>query len=57
MDEVTKKKILESPVYKAANICFQNGCCKCYDLEEMAHYMFIQGMKFQETGKMPELMD
>lgn len=52
-----KEKILKSPEYKAAKICFQNGCCKAYDLEEMAHYMFLCGMEFQRTGEMPKLME
>lgn len=49
--------ILERPEYKAAHTCFQNGCMKGYELEEMAHYMFLQGIKFAKTGKMPELLD
>lgn len=57
MDKKTKEEILKSPEYKAANIAFQNGCCKGYDLEAMAHYMFIQGMKFQRTGEIPKLIE
>ena len=53
---MTKEEILNSPEYKAAHICFQNGCCKALGLEEMAHYMFLQGIKFAKTGEMPELM-
>ena len=54
---MTKEEILKSPEYKAAHICFQNGCCKALDLEVMAHYMFLQGMRFQRTGEMPKLIE
>ena len=52
-----KKKIMESDAYKAAKIAFMNGCCKAYGLEEMAHYMFLEGIKYQKTGIMPQLLN
>ena len=54
---MTKEEILKSPEYKAANICFQNGLTKCLGLEEMAHYMFLQGVQFGKTGEMPKLIE
>ena len=53
---MTKEEIMKLPEYKAAHICFQNGCCRGYDLADMAHYMFVQGIKYAKTGKMPELI-
>ena len=52
---ITKEEIVHTPEFKAANIAFQNGLTRCYDLQEMAHYMFLQGIKFGKTGEMPEL--
>ena len=57
MTKEEKKKIMESDVCKAAKIAFMNGCCKAYGLEEMAHYMFLEGIKYQKTGIMPQLLN
>ncbi len=54
---MTKEEILNTPEYKAAHIAFQNGCCLGYELQEMAHFMFLQGVKFGKTGKMPKLFE
>lgn len=52
---MTREEILNSPEYQAAHICFQNACSKGLELQEMAHYMFVQGIIFERTHKMPEL--
>ena len=51
---MNKEEIQNLEEYKAATIAFRNGCIRCYDLEAMAHYMFIQGIKFGKTGEMPK---
>lgn len=52
---MTKKEIANKPEFKAAHIAYQNGLTRCYGLQEMAHYMFLQGMLFERTKKMPNL--
>jgi hypothetical protein len=54
LSKSTKEKILVSDICKAAKIAFHNGCIKGYDLEAMAHYMFLEGIKYQKTGEIPE---
>ena len=51
---MNKEDILNSEVYQAAKIAFRNGCIRGYDLEAMAHYMFIQGIIYNDTGEMPK---
>lgn len=52
---MTKKEIVNKPEFKAAHIAYQNGLTRCYGLQEMAHYMFLQGVLFERTKKIPEL--
>lgn len=54
---MTKKEIANKPEFKAAHISYQNGLSRCYNLQEMAHYMFLQGMLFERTKEMPKLED
>ena len=51
---MTKEDIKNSPEYQAAHIAYTNGLCRNYDLIEMAHYMFLAGVKFGKTGEMPK---
>lgn len=46
-----KEEILKSELYQSAKTAFMNGCIRCYDLEAMAHYMFIQGYIYGKTGE------
>lgn len=50
MDKETIKK---SDTYKAACIAYRNGLFRCYGLEAMAHYMFLQGMQYAKNGEFP----
>lgn len=52
---MTKEEIFNMPEYKAAHNAFQNGCFKGLNLQEMAHYCFVEGIKFAKTGKIPDL--
>lgn len=54
-DRKSKEEIMGSPIFKAAHIAFQNGCSRDYELEEMAHYMFLEGIKYERTKQMPKL--
>ena len=54
-NKLSKEEIFNMPEYKAAHNAFQNGCFRGLDLQEMAHYCFVQGIKFAKTGKIPEL--
>ena len=56
IDKAKKEEIQKSPTFQAAHIAFQNGLTKGYDLQAMAHHMFIEGIKFANTGKAPELL-
>lgn len=49
-----KEDIKNTPEWKAAGIAYRNGCLRCYDLSEMAFYMFLEGIKFGKTGKIPQ---
>lgn len=49
-----KEDIKNTPEWKASGIAYRNGCLRCYDLSEMAFYMFLEGIKFAKTGKMPQ---
>ena len=51
-----KEDIMKSEIFQAASIAFQNGCCKGYGLHELAHYMFLEGVKYTKTGKVPKLV-
>ncbi len=51
---MTKEDIKNKSEFKAAHIAFQNGLLRGYDIQAMAHYMFLQGMRFQKTGEMPK---
>lgn len=44
-----------SPIFKAAHIAFQNGCYRGYNLAEMAHYMFLEGIKYERTKQASKL--
>lgn len=57
LEEKKKREIMESEIFQAASIAFQNGCCHGYDLHEMAHYMFVEGVKYAKTNKVPKLLD
>lgn len=49
-----KEDIKNTPEWKALGIAYRNGCLRCYGLFEMAFYMFLEGIKFGKTGKMPQ---
>lgn len=51
----SKEEIMGSPVFKAAHIAFQNGCYRGYNLAEMAHYMFLEGIKYERTKQASKL--
>lgn len=51
-----KLKIMKSDTYKAASIAFSNACIKALDIHALVHYMFIEGIKYKETGEIPELI-
>jgi hypothetical protein len=46
-----------SESFNAACIVCKNGLRKGYNIEQMAHYAFVQGMKFQVTKNEPELIE
>ena len=54
-DRKTKEDIMDSPEFKAAHIAFQNGCGRGYEIQAMAHYMFLEGIKYERTKQMPKL--
>ena len=54
--EELRNSIRNSPIYKAAEVSYQNGLAKFYGLADMAHYMFLEGYKFAKSGEMPGLV-
>jgi len=46
-----------SESFNAACIVCKNGLRKGYNIEQMAHYAFVQGMMFQVTKNEPELIE
>lgn len=49
-----KNKVTREEFETAINAAYRNGLGRCYDLAQMAAYMFLEGIKFERFGKCVE---
>lgn len=49
-----KNKATREEFETAMNTAYRNGLGRCYDLAQMAAYMFLEGIKFERFGKCTE---
>ena len=49
------KKYTQEEIMQAFKPSFEVGLLRCYGLETMAYFMFLEGMKFVQTGEIRKI--
>lgn len=49
------KKYTQEEIMQAFNPSLELGFLRCYDLKTMAFFMFLEGVKFGQTGEIRKI--